>query len=172
MRAGYKQTEVGFIPEKWDVKRLGELASISAGGTPSRANAHYWDGNIPWVTTSEVNFYTITHAEQFITKEGLNNSPAKLLPPGTLLMALYGQAKTRGKIGILGIEAATNQACAAISLSRNVSPDFIFHFLVSQYEAIRKLSNTGNQENLNGSLVRSISILLPPLSEHEPSRRR
>ena len=165
MKAGYKQTEAGVIPDAWDLKRLGELASVSSGGTPSRANAQYWNGDIPWVTTSEVDFYTITNAEQFITKEGLSNSPAKLLPPGTLLMALYGQGKTRGKIGILGIEAATNQACASISINRSVSPDFIFHFLASQYEAIRKLSNTGNQENLNGSLVRSIPILFPPLAE-------
>lgn len=165
MKPGCKQTDVGVIPEEWDVKRLGELASVSAGGTPSRVNAHYWDGDIPWITTSEVDFYTITHAEQFITKQGLNNSPTKLLPPGTLLMALYGQGKTRGKIGILGIEAATNQACASISLSRSVSPEFIFYYLASQYETIRKLSNTGNQENLNGSLVRSISILLPTPSE-------
>ena len=162
---GYKQTEVGVIPEEWEVRPLGELASVSAGGTPSRSNPQYWNGDIPWVTTSEVDFYIITRAEQFITKEGLSNSAAKLLPPGTLLMALYGQGKTRGKTGILGIEAATNQACAAILLYRTVSPAFIFHFLSSQYENIRKLSNTGNQENLNGSLVRAISILCPPLAE-------
>ena len=80
-------------------------------------------------------------------------------------MALYGQGKTRGKIGILGIEAATNQACAAISVGRGVLPEFLFHLLASQYESIRKLSNTGNQENLNGFLVRSIPILLPPFPE-------
>jgi len=165
VKPGYKQTEVGIIPEEWEVKPLGELASVTAGGTPSRTNAQYWNGDIPWVTTSEVDTCTINHAEQFITKEGLNNSAAKLLPRGTLLMALYGQGKTRGKVGILGIEAATNQACAAISLNRNVSREFVFHFLASQYDAIRNLSNTGNQENLNGSLVRSISILLPPKSE-------
>jgi type I restriction enzyme S subunit len=162
---GYKQTEVGMIPEEWEVKPLGELASVSSGGTPSRSNSQYWDGNIPWVTTSEVDFYTITQAEQFITPEGLKNSAAKLLSPGTLLIALYGQGKTRGKIGILGIEAATNQACAAISLGRGVFPEFIFHFLASQYESIRKLSNIGNQENLSGTLVRSIRILCPPLPE-------
>ncbi len=165
VKPGYKQTEVGIIPEEWEVKPLGELASVTAGGTPSRTNAQYWNGDIPWVTTSEVDTCTINHAEQFITKEGLNNSAAKFLPRGTLLMALYGQGKTRGKVGILGIEAATNQACAAISLNRNVSREFVFHFLASQYDAIRNLSNTGNQENLNGSLVRSISILLPPKSE-------
>jgi type I restriction enzyme, S subunit len=80
-------------------------------------------------------------------------------------MALYGQGKTRGKVGLLGIEASTNQACAAICLNRNVSPEFIFQSLASQYEAIRNLSNTGNQENLNGAIVRSIPILLPPESE-------
>ncbi len=165
VRPGYKLTELGVIPEEWEVIPLGELASVAAGGTPSRTNAKYWNGDIPWITTSEVDFYKINHAEQFITKEGLNNSAAKLLPSGTLLMALYGQGKTRGKVGILGIEAATNQACAAVSLKHGASREFIFHFLASQYDAIRNLSNTGNQENLNSSLVRSILILLPPLPE-------
>ena len=166
-RPRYKQTDAGVIPEDWEVKRLGDLASITAGGTPSRAIARYWNGDIPWITTSEVDVATITNAEQFITKEGLVNSPAKLLAAGTLLMALYGQGKTRGKVGVLGIEAATNQACAGISINRNVSGKFVFHFLRSQYEAIRNLSNTGNQENLNSSLVRSISVLLPAKAEQE-----
>jgi type I restriction enzyme S subunit len=165
VRSGYKLIDMGTIPQEWNLKCLGDLASISAGGTPSRAVAQFWNGDIPWVTTAEVDFNTITHAEQSISKEGLNNSAAKLLPPGTLLMALYGQGKTRGKVGVLGIEAATNQACAAISLDRSVLPEFIFHYLASHYESIRKLSNTGNQENLNGTLVRSISILVPPPRE-------
>jgi type I restriction enzyme S subunit len=165
VKPGYKQTEVGVIPEEWEVRALGEVATITSGGTPSRTNSQYWGGDIPWVTTSEVDACTITHAEQFITKEGLNNSPAKIMPRGTLLMALYGQGKTRGKVGILGIEAATNQACAAISLHYGVSREFIFYLLASQYDTIRNLSNTGNQENLNGSLVRSISLLLPPEAE-------
>lgn len=147
------------------MKLLGELATVSAGGTPTRANAKYWNGDIPWITTSEVDFCTINDADQFITKDGLNNSAAKLLPFGTLLMALYGQGKTRGKVAVLGIEAATNQACAAISLKSGISQEFIFYFLASKYDVIRKLSNTGNQENLNSSLVRSISILFPPLLE-------
>ncbi|MDM5176267.1 restriction endonuclease subunit S [Massilia sp. DJPM01] len=165
--AGYKQSEVGVIPEDWEAKRLGELATVTAGGTPSRANELFWHGDIPWITTTEVNARTINSAEQFISKEGLSNSAAKLLPPGTLLMALYGQGKTRGKVGILGIEAATNQACASISLRRGALGNFILHFLRSQYEAIRNLSNTGSQENLNNFLVRSIQIRLPPEAEQE-----
>lgn len=163
--SGLTSAAGGVVLEGWQVKRLGDLAIVSAGGTPSRGNANYWGGDIPWLTTSEVDFGTISEAQQFITNEGLRNSAAKLLPPGTLLLALYGQGKTRGKVAILGIQAATNQACAAISLSRGVSPEFIFHLLASQYEAIRKLSNTGNQENLNGSLVRSISLQLPGIHE-------
>lgn len=80
-------------------------------------------------------------------------------------MALYGQGKTRGKVAILGIEAATNQACATISLRNFESSNFIFHYLVSQYESIRGLSNTGNQENLNSSLVRSICVPCPGPTE-------
>jgi type I restriction enzyme S subunit len=161
VRPGYKRTEVGIIPEDWEVKHLGDIASISAGGTPHRANASYWNGEIPWVTTAQVEFRTIDHAEQFITKQGLESSAAKLLPAGTLLMALYGQGKTRGKVGLLGIEATTNQACAAISVRRTVSPAFVFHYLVSRYDVIRSLSNVGNQENLNGQIVRSIAVPLP-----------
>ncbi|MEW6499743.1 MAG: restriction endonuclease subunit S, partial [Cyanobacteriota bacterium] len=103
--------------------------------------------------------------EQFITQDGLNNSATKLFPPGTLMMAMYGQGKTRGKVAILGIKASINQACAAISLNENIDHDYAFHYLISQYEAIRNLSNIGNQENLNGLIIRSIKIPIPPFPE-------
>ena len=80
-------------------------------------------------------------------------------------MAMYGQGKTRGKVAILGVEASTNQACAAILLDRSVHQNYLFHYLVNQYEAIRTLSNTGNQENLNGLIIKSIKIPFPPLPE-------
>lgn len=149
----YKRTDVGLIPNSWDVKPLRDLAAISSGGTPSRARADYWNGDVPWITTSQVNFSRIECAEEFISNEGLQNSAAKLLPAGTLLLALYGQGKTRGKVGILGIEAATNQACAAIDIKRDVSPNFLLHFLTSRYDAIRGMSNGGSQDNLNSGIV-------------------
>lgn len=161
VKPGYKQTEVGVIPEDWETFRLGDISEVSAGGTPTRTNPSYWNGDIPWVTTSEVDFCTISSATQSITVEGLKNSAAKLFPPSTLLMALYGQGKTRGKVAVLGIEAATNQACAAISLHSTDSYKFLFHYLVDQYESIRSLSNNGSQENLNSSLVRSICVPYP-----------
>jgi type I restriction enzyme S subunit len=162
---GYKQTEVGVIPEDWEVTTIGDIAYVSSGGTPSRTNPSYWDGSIPWVTTTQIDFNVIADAEQFITQNGLKNSAAKLFPPGTLLMAMYGQGKTRGKVAILGIEATTNQACAAISLSERIEHSYIFHYLISQYESIRDLSNTGNQENLNGLIIKSIEVALPPKEE-------
>jgi len=111
---GYKQTEIGIIPEDWEVKALGEIAEVGSGGTPNRSNLSYWNGNIPWITTSEIDFSEITQGDEFITALGLANSSAKKYPKNTLLMAMYGQGKTRGKIAILGIEATINQACAAI----------------------------------------------------------
>ena len=162
LRAGYKQTEVGVIPEDWGVVPLGDISTVTSGGTPSRTAKEYWNGDIPWITTTEIDFRVIHEAAQKITSEGLHHSAARLLPPDTLLLALYGQGKTRGKTAILGIEAATNQACAAIEVKNRDSFKFIFYFLVSHYKAIRKLSNNGNQENLNSTIVRSIPIPLPP----------
>ena len=144
---------------------IGELATVRSGGTPSRDVQSYWNGAIPWVTTSQIDFNTISEAEQFITEDGLKNSAAKLLPAGTLLMALYGQGKTRGKVGVLDFEAATNQACASISLYGNVSREFLLHFLASRYEAIRNSSNSGGQENLSGQIVKDIPVAIPPVPE-------
>ena len=159
--------DTNLFPKDWDVDELGVLASITAGGTPSRSVERFWNGDIPWITTSEIEGSTIEHAREFITKDGLNESATKLIPPGAILMALYGQGTTRGKVAMLKIYAATNQACAAIILNKEISSLFIFHYLVSQYISIRKLSNTGNQENLNGAIVRSISVPRPPRKEQE-----
>jgi type I restriction enzyme S subunit len=162
----YKDSPLGKIPSDWEVKTLGKVAKITSGGTPSRINKSYWGGTIPWITTSLIDFNIINSAEQYITEEGLINSSTKIFPQGTILMALYGQGVTRGKIAILNIEATTNQACAAIILNdNNVDKKYVFQYLVNKYEEIRKLSNTGNQENLNGELVKSIQLHLPPLPE-------
>lgn len=164
---GYKQTELGVIPDDWDVKKLGEIAIVSSGGTPNRSNPFYWNGNIPWITTSQIDFNTIIYSNEFITELGLQNSAAKLYAQNTLLMAMYGQGKTRGKVAILGIDATINQACAAISLNKDVSNDYVLFYLAHNYEEIRKLSNTGNQENLNGNIIKSIFVPLPPLAEQK-----
>lgn len=159
------------IPLGWEERRLGDIAAISSGGTPDRDNARYWNGTIPWVTTSQVDFTDISTANEYITEAGLRNSAAKLLPPGTILMALYGQGKTRGKTAILTIDAATNQACASITVSPAVSVHFVKYFLQLRYEAIRSASNAGSQDNLSGQIVRNLSLLLPPRAEQDAIAR-
>ncbi|HZG51289.1 MAG TPA: restriction endonuclease subunit S [Pyrinomonadaceae bacterium] len=149
----------------WEKVRLGQIARISSGGTPSRNVSEYWNGAIPWITTSKINFGVISEADEFITEHGLKSSAAKVFTKGTLLMAMYGQGATRGRVGILGIDAAINQACASIELEDKTSSEFLFYFLAYNYEQIRKLGHGGNQANLNGELIRSIEILLPPYKE-------
>ncbi|BAY24215.1 type I restriction-modification enzyme S subunit [Calothrix sp. NIES-2100] len=156
----------GFSGE-WEVKQLGEMSLVSSGGTPNRNNPSYWNGNIPWITTSQIDFNTITSPDEFITEIGLNNSSAKIYDEGTLLMAMYGQGKTRGKVAILGIKATTNQACASIRLYQLTSNKYVFFYLSHKYDEIRKLSNNGNQENLNGEIIKSIRIPIPPLTEQK-----
>ena len=126
----------------------------------------YWHGgNIPWVTTAEVKFGVITETEQKITQEGLNNSSAKLFPKDTILLAMYGQGKTRGQVAKLGIKASTNQACAAIQLKQGYDVEYYFQYLKSQYLNIRDLANSGGQKNLSSGIVKSIHVPIPPLNE-------
>lgn len=106
-----KMTEIGLIPESWDVQKLGQVVKLKSGGTPRREKLEYWDnGSIPWVKTTEINYSLIQDIEEYITQKGLDNSSANIFPKGTLLMAMYGQGVTRGRVGILDIDAATNQA--------------------------------------------------------------
>ena len=97
-----------------------------------------------------------------ITEKGIENSSAKKFPPDTILIAMYGQGKTRGKVAILGIKAATNQACAAILPSKRAVPFFVFQNIAGRYEELRSLSNDGGQKNLSQSLIRDLPICLPP----------
>lgn len=150
---------------EWQFRSLGEVAEVSSGGTPSRRVADYWDGGISWVTTTEIDFQTVTSTSETISRSGLANSAAKLLKPGAILMALYGQGKTRGKVALLGIEAATNQACAAIRPLAELSNEFLFRYLESQYSAIRALSNGGNQDNLTSGIVKGFVVPVPAMEE-------
>lgn len=162
-REAQKETEIGPIPETWALATIDEHFSVVSGGTPSRRNAEFWsDGVIPWVKTTEVNYSVIAETDEYITELGLRGSAAKVFPAGTLLMAMYGQGVTRGKVGILGIEASCNQACAAMTpMDDAVVPRYLFHYLTSRYEAIRALAHGGQQQNLNLDIVRKIEVPVP-----------
>lgn len=164
-----KETEVGHIPEGWEVATIDKHFSVVSGGTPSRGNDSYWvGGTIPWVKTTEVKYSVITETEEHITRAGLDGSAAKMLGPGTLLMAMYGQGVTRGKVGILGIEASCNQACAAMTpKDDDVLPRYLYHYLTSRYEAIRSLAHGGQQQNLNLDIVRKIDVPVPSTTDEQ-----
>lgn len=151
----------------WEWTTLGDIAKISSGGTPSRTNPAYWGEKIPWVTTSLIDFNLIHSVEEYITEEGLKNSAAKIFPAGTLLMALYGQGVTRGKVAMLGLDAATNQACASIIPHPRIKPLFLFYYLQGQYDVIRNMGHGGNQQNLSGQLIKEIPVPLPNIVEQE-----
>lgn len=152
-----------MLPEGWKLVRLGDIAQIGSGGTPDRSQAGYWNGDIPWVTTGEIQFNTIKDTAEKITAAGLKNSSAKLYPAGTLLMAMYGQGKTRGQVAKLGIAAATSQNSAAILLNNSHDPEFFLHYLASRYDEIRELGNSGGISHLNAALLRKIEVPTGPL---------
>jgi len=158
-----RDTEIGPVPESWDVEPLRAHHFVASGGTPSRGNPAYWvGGSIPWVKTTEVDYCVIERTEEHITPAGLAESAAKLLPAGTLLLAMYGQGVTRGKVAILGIDAACNQACAAIrAIDDCIEGKYLYHYLVSRYSAIRQLAHGGQQQNLNLDIVRDLPVVYP-----------
>lgn len=156
------------LPEGWKILPIGDIAKVTSGGTPDRANSEYWNnGNIPWVTTGEISFTEIENTNEKITEIGLKNSSAKLFPKDTILMAMYGQGKTRGQVAKLGISASTNQACAAIILKSEYNPDYYFQYLWSKYENLRDIGNEGTQKNLNGGLIKEVLVPVPPLPEQQ-----
>lgn len=147
--------------DEWRIEPLGDLFDTMTGGTPNRATKEYWGGSIPWITTSLLDFNIVDKAEEFITEAGLKHSAASLFPRNTVLVALYGQGKTRGKVALLGIEATTNQACAAILPSNDIDPAYTFLSLCGRYEEMRRLSNSGGQENLSQGLIRELPFPYP-----------
>ena len=164
MASGHARPKNGRQPVK--TIPLGKIANVATGGTPIRDTPEYWGGSIPWVGTGQIDFNIIQSPSDYLTEKGLAASAAKLLPKGTLLMAMYGQGATRGKVGILGIDAATNQACAAITPKDGlIESEFLFHVLEASYTRIRRLSNIGGQDNLNTTLIREIPV--PVLTKPE-----
>lgn len=146
--------------------RLGSLTKVSSGGTPSRNNPAFWNGDIPWIKTGELLDGDISRAEEHITQEGLENSSAKLFPSQTILVALYGQGQTRGRTGRLLIPATTNQACCAVLPNQGVfEPGFIQFWLRSLYVELREEAQGGAQPNWNGAMIKDLVIILPSGTE-------
>ena len=159
-----------LIHPDWPVVALGELCAIKSGGTPERSNEKFWNGTIPWITTSLIDYRFIKAANEFITSEGLKSSSTWIVSKGTVLMAMYGQGVTRGKVAILGIDAAINQACAAFLLkSDSLDTGYLFRVLQSRYGDLRRISEArgGNQSNLSAQVLKEYAIPLPTLATQQ-----
>lgn len=154
-------------PKGWDVSKIGAISSVQTGATPSREIEANFCGEIPWVKTTEVQNCNILNTAEHISEDAMENSNCKIFPIDTILVAMYGQGKTRGQIARLKIEACTNQACAAILPSTTLHPSFLFSFLLASYEPLRSVAVGCNQKNLNLSLIKNYPIFLPPLAMQE-----
>lgn len=149
-------------------KVLGEWARTTSGSTPSRGDKRYWSpAEIPWVKTGEVAFAPIARTEEAISRQALAECSLMLLPPQSVLIAMYGQGKTRGQSAILEIEATTNQACFAILPNDTWDAEFLHLWLMASYEELRGLSDGrgGNQANLNGALLNALEIPSPEIDD-------
>lgn len=148
---------------EWLRVKIGDISQVKTGGTPSRKREDFYQGSIPWVKTTEVNNNVINDTEEYLTQAGLNSSNCKIFPVNTIIIAMYGQGLTRGRSAKLGLQATTNQACAAIIPSAKYDTDYLWSFIKLSYEKIRNLGRGGNQPNLNLDIIRNFEIFLPPL---------
>ncbi|WP_174493973.1 restriction endonuclease subunit S [Acinetobacter sp. Marseille-Q1623] len=152
---------------EWQDKTLGDIAIIKTGKTPSRKESKYWENaSIPWLTSSATGNNFTDSADEFISEIASKECNLIPFPKGTLLLAMYGEGKTRGQVTELLIEATCNQACAAILVNNEIAhTSFVKIRLLENYETIRKAASGGNQPNLNLNKVREIDIFLPTLNE-------
>ena len=159
---------IGMIPVHWETPEIKYLVRIASGGTPDRNHPEYWNGNIPWIKTGELQNDIIISAEEYITDEGLNNSSAQIFDVDTILVAMYGQGKTRGMTGLLKIPASTNQACAGLTVSSpSIHIQYLWQCLIGAYDAIRAEAAGSGQPNLSATLIGNFHVALPPIEEQD-----
>jgi type I restriction enzyme S subunit len=162
---------LGDIPEHWDIWKLTHgFKNIGSGTTPKSDNSVFYDGDIPWITTSELRESVIENTAQKVTKEALKNySALKIYPKGSVAIAMYGA--TIGRLGILGIDATVNQACCVFSESENFHLPFFYYWLWMHRPNLISLSSGGGQPNLSQEDLKQLRLPTPPLDEQEKIAR-
>ncbi|MDF4349644.1 restriction endonuclease subunit S [Vibrio sp. L85] len=150
----------------WTLVSLKDIAQWGSGGTPSRKNASYYDGDIPWVKTGDLGPRVLNNSNEHITEEAIAKSSAKLFPKGSVAMAMYGA--TIGKTSILGMEATTNQACAVGNPVEGVTvSEFLYYLLLNARDSFISLGKGGAQPNISQTLIKDYEVYLPPLAEQK-----
>ena len=161
------EDEIPFaIPENWKWVRLGEIGIWEAGTTPSRSKSEYYiNGKIPWVKTGDLTDSILKSVTENITQLALEETSLKIKPVGSVLIAMYGA--TIGKVSILGIEATTNQACCACVTYKNIYNKYIFYYLISQRDNLKKMGAGGAQPNISREKIIKTIMPLPSLAEQK-----
>lgn len=153
------------IPEGWMWIRVGNCGSWGSGATPSRINSEYYGGAIPWLKTGDLNDGVVIKIPEYITELALEKTSVRLNPVGSVLMAMYGV--TIGKLGILGVEATTNQACCACIPYNGIYNKYLFYFLMASRTAFIKMGEGGAQPNISKEKIVNALFSLPPLAEQK-----
>ena len=161
------------LPENWMLCRVGHIGFVCNGSTPSRKCPEFWRGQISWVSSGEVQNNVIRETRERITKDGFSNSSLRLLPVGTVLIAMIGEGRTRGQSAILDTEATINQNIAAVDLRHGrVTSRYLWHWFRFQYFLTRESGSGSGPQALNCQRVRELPFVLPPLAEQSEIVRR
>lgn len=155
----FVESELGMIPKGWRVVSLGEVCKCLLGGTPSRNNKDYWNGNIPWINSGEVNNFRITKPSEYITEAGLNNSATKLLPKKTVVLAITGA--TLGQISLLEIDSCANQSVIGIIQNDIIPYEFIYPLIKEKIGVLMSHMTGGAQQHINKNNVEELEIIIP-----------
>lgn len=155
---------LGEVPGHWKVKKVTWLFSIGSGTTPKSEDAEYYGGDTPWVTTSELRESVVSKTAKYVTERALmTHSSLKVHPAGSVVLAMYGA--TIGRLGILGVPAAVNQACCVFSQPKGIAQLYWYYWLQMRRSHLIALGYGGGQPNLSLELLRSIRVPVPPLHE-------
>ena len=166
---GYKNSPLGIIPRDWEVKRLEDIADITSGTTPLRANSKYYNnGVIPWVKTTDLNNGTLYETEEKVSKEAVEKTSLKILPKGTVLVAMYGGFRQIGRTALLGIDATINQALSALMCKSSVESPFVLAWLNCRVNYWKRLAASSRKDpNITGNEVAKFPILIPSKEEQD-----
>ena len=150
----------------WVLGTLGEVCrSVFSGGTPTSTNPDYYGGSIPWLRTKEVNYTKIYETEVCISQAGFDASSAKLVPINSVIVAMYGNGDTAGRVAINKVPLTTNQACCNLVIDGSKADyRFVYYYLKARYQKLVDLKNGGAQQNLNGRLIKDFPIAVPALA--------
>lgn len=157
---------IGLVPSFWKKDKLFRLCDkMGSGGTPRSTNEDYYGGDIPWIQSGDLTDGYVSETEKKITDEALSSSSAKMFPKGTLLVAMYGA--TIGKLGIMEMDAATNQACCALQLSKKLNSKYAYYLMLDVRDYLITQSYGGGQPNISQEILKQLHLFYSPLPEQK-----